>query len=149
MLWAAIACVALLGICGSIFTTALQVRLLRDSRDAPSLAAAMNHAAFNLANAIGAFLGGVVIDAGLGLRAPALTGAGLTAVGLVVTVAAVVTHARTRSRSVIDLSGPGTPTASASTADTPAAEDTPPADGKATGTPAPGTGHPRGDGPAD
>ncbi|MGW9825625.1 MFS transporter, DHA1 family, inner membrane transport protein [Brevibacterium pityocampae] len=158
LVWAAIACVALLGICGSIFTTALQVRLLRDSRDAPSLAAAMNHAAFNLANAIGAFLGGVVIDAGLGLRAPALTGAGLTAIGLVVTAAAVVTHARSRSRSVIDLSGPGspsagTPAAGTSTADAPAGR-TPAAGTSAAGTstgraPAPGAGDPRGSAPAD
>ncbi len=75
---AAIAIVALffIGIAGSMITTALQMRLLRDSTDAPSLAAAMNHAAFNLANALGAWLGGIVITAGLGYRAPAWGGSG-------------------------------------------------------------------------
>ena len=48
--------------------------------DAQSLAAAGNHAALNLANALGAFLGGLVIAAGLGYTAPAFVGAGLAAV---------------------------------------------------------------------
>ena len=45
--------------------------------DAQSLAAAGNHAALNLANALGAFLGGAVIAAGFGYTAPAVVGAGL------------------------------------------------------------------------
>jgi DHA1 family inner membrane transport protein len=73
-----------IGIMGSIFTTSLQVRLLREAKDAPSLTAAMNHAAFNLANAMGAFLGGAVIAAGWGYRAPALVGVGLAVVGLLI-----------------------------------------------------------------
>lgn len=93
----AIACVLLLGIAGSLFTTALQVRLLRESGDAPSVSAAMNHAAFNFANALGAFLGAIVVDAGLGYRSPALLGTGLTVVGLAVMVLAVVTHRRART----------------------------------------------------
>jgi MFS transporter, DHA1 family, inner membrane transport protein len=88
----AVACVLLLGLAGSIYTTALQVRLLRESGDAPSVSAAMNHAAFNLANALGAFLGAVVVDAGLGYRSPALLGTGLTIIGLAVTISAVLTH---------------------------------------------------------
>src|SRR5699024_1540268 len=67
---AAIAIIALflIGVSGSMITTALQMRLFRESQDAPSLSAAMNHAAVNLANAIGAWLGGIVITAGLGRR---------------------------------------------------------------------------------
>jgi DHA1 family inner membrane transport protein len=42
----------------------------------------MNHAALNIANALGAWLGGVVIAAGYGYRAPALVGAGLAAAGM-------------------------------------------------------------------
>ncbi|NUL43951.1 MFS transporter [Cellulosimicrobium funkei] len=90
----AIACVLLLGVAGSLFTTALQVRLLRESGDAPSVSAAMNHAAFNFANALGAFLGAVVVDAGFGYRSPALLGTGLTVVGLAVMIVAVVTRRR-------------------------------------------------------
>src|SRR3954462_6995645 len=47
------------------------------------LGAALNHSALNLANALGAWLGGLVIAAGFGLRAPSVVGAGLAAAGLV------------------------------------------------------------------
>ncbi|MCM3688535.1 MFS transporter [Kocuria rosea] len=86
---AAVLGVLWIGIMGSIFTTSLQVRLLREAKDAPSLTAAMNHAAFNLANALGAFLGGVVISAGWGYRAPAWTGVGLAVVGLLILGSAI------------------------------------------------------------
>lgn len=79
-----------IGIAGSLITTSLQMRLLRDSTDAPSLAAAMNHAAFNLANALGAWLGGIVIAAGMGYQAPAWVGVGLCILGLVVLLIAIV-----------------------------------------------------------
>lgn len=89
---AAVAIIALflIGIAGSMITTALQMRLLRESHDAPSLSAAMNHAAFNLANALGAWLGGIVITAGLGFRAPAWVGVGLCLAGLIVIIIAII-----------------------------------------------------------
>lgn len=98
----AIICIFVMGVAGTIFTSALQVRLLRGSQDAPSLAAAMNHAAFNFANALGAFVGGLLIDAGLGYRSPAFVGAGLTAIGFIVILTAVLTR-RHSVRTVIDL----------------------------------------------
>lgn len=90
----AILCVATIGLGSSMFTTALQARLLRETRDAPSMSASMNHAAFNLANAFGAFLGGVVVSAGLGYRAPALAGMGLTILGLLVLTITQVLYRR-------------------------------------------------------
>ena len=45
---------------------ALQIRLMDVAGDAQTLAAALNHSAFNAANALGAWLGGVAISAGLG-----------------------------------------------------------------------------------
>jgi len=86
---AAVLGVLWIGIMGSIFTTSLQVRLLREAKDAPSLTAAMNHAAFNLANAMGAFLGGLVISAGWGYRSPAWVGVGLALAGLLILGGAV------------------------------------------------------------
>jgi len=74
----------LIGSTGSICLPALQTRLMDVAGDAQSLAAAGNHAALNLANAAGAFLGGAVIAAGLGYTAPAVVGALLTAGGLAV-----------------------------------------------------------------
>ena len=43
--------------------------MLRKARDAQSLASSLNIGAFNLGNALGAWLGGVVISHGLGLSA--------------------------------------------------------------------------------
>jgi DHA1 family inner membrane transport protein len=45
---------------------ALQIRLMDVAGEAQTLAAALNHSAFNAANALGAWLGGVGIAAGLG-----------------------------------------------------------------------------------
>ena len=103
---AAVAIIALflIGIAGSMITTALQMRLLRDSHDAPSLSAAMNHAAFNLANALGAWLGGIVITAGLGYRAPAWVGVGLCLLGLIVLIIAIaMRRGGSTNRSTVEL----------------------------------------------
>ena len=45
---------------------ALQIRLMDVAGDAQTLAAALNHSAFNMANALGAWLGGTAIAAGFG-----------------------------------------------------------------------------------
>jgi len=66
----------------SVLVINLQLRLMDVSGTAVTLGAAMNHAALNIANALGAWLGGVVIAAGYGYRAPALVGAGLAAAGM-------------------------------------------------------------------
>lgn len=71
----------------SVFVVNLQLRLMRVSGDAQTMGAAMNHASLNLANALGAFLGGLVIEAGWGYRSPALVGAGLSVLGLLVVLA--------------------------------------------------------------
>lgn len=60
----------------------LQMRVMEKASEAPNLASAMNIGAFNLGNAIGAAVGGGVIDVGLGLPAVSLAGAGLAALGL-------------------------------------------------------------------
>ncbi len=82
-LLAALTCL-LLSLCGSLWLPATQTRLIDAAGDAPSLAAAGMHAAFNAANALGAFLGGVVLAAGYGYGSPALVGAALSGAGLVV-----------------------------------------------------------------
>jgi len=46
---------------------ALQTRLMDVAEDAQTMAASMNHAAFNLANALGAWLAGITVKQGLGL----------------------------------------------------------------------------------
>lgn len=85
--WSALAMVFVVGASGSMLIPALQTRLLDASPDAPSLASSLNHAALNVANALGAFLGGVVIAWGWGFVAPALVGAVLAVLGFGIAVA--------------------------------------------------------------
>jgi DHA1 family inner membrane transport protein len=63
---------------------------------APSLASSANQAAFNLANAGGAWIGGLALAAGFGTTSPALAGALLAVLGLAVAaIAYAVDHRRT------------------------------------------------------
>lgn len=79
--WSAMVMVFVVGASGSMLIPALQTRLLDASPDAPSLASSLNHDALNVANALGAFLGGLVIALGWGFVAPALVGAVLAVLG--------------------------------------------------------------------
>ncbi len=62
----------------------LQTRLMDVAGDAQTLAAALNHSAFNIANALGAWLGGVAIDAGLGWSSTGWVGGLLALAGLAI-----------------------------------------------------------------
>ena len=59
-----------------------------------ALAAALNHATLNAANALGAWLGGVVLDAGLGYEWCSRVGAVLAAAGAVITLVSAWTSRR-------------------------------------------------------
>ncbi len=69
-------------IASSALVPGLQTRLMDTAGDAQTQAAALNQSALNVANALGAWPGGIVIAAGLGYRARALVGAGLALSGL-------------------------------------------------------------------
>ena len=69
---------------GSVLVVALQLRLMAVAEEAQTMGAAMNHASLNVANALGAWLGGLVVAAGWGYRAPAVAGAVLAALGMLV-----------------------------------------------------------------
>ncbi|UMG93340.1 MFS transporter [Nocardioides sp. TF02-7] len=84
---------------GSVLVVNLQLRLMDVAGGAVTLGAAMNHAALNVANALGAWLGGVVIAAGHGYRSPALVGAGLAVLGLLILLWSAAVHRRTPARS--------------------------------------------------
>ena len=76
-------CVFLTG-CGFAACPAVQTRLMDVAADAQTLAAASNHSAFNIANALGAWLGGLVIANGYGYGATGYVGSALSLLGLVV-----------------------------------------------------------------
>jgi DHA1 family inner membrane transport protein len=74
--WTALADLFLMGGVVAI-VPALQTRLMDTAGDAQTLAAALNHSAFNLANALGAWLGGLAIAAGFGWTSTGWIGAAL------------------------------------------------------------------------
>ena len=82
--WWALAPAFLIAIASSVLVVNLQLRLMSVAGDAQTLGAAMNHSSLNIGNALGAWLGGLVIAAGWGFRAPALVGVALALAGLAV-----------------------------------------------------------------
>lgn len=78
----------LMGGFGFATVPALQMRVMTHAGGAPTLASGANIAAFNVGNALGAWLGGIAIAAGLGYVSPIWAGAGLTALALVLLVTA-------------------------------------------------------------
>ncbi|MFJ1569932.1 MFS transporter [Streptomyces erythrochromogenes] len=73
---------AAFGAIGFATVPPLQARVMQQAAGAPALASAANIAAFNLGNALGAWLGGLAVAHGLGWTSPTWIGAGLAAAGL-------------------------------------------------------------------
>lgn len=80
--WSAAIAVVLLGMAAFITGSPLQLMVMEKASAAPSLASSANQAAFNLANAGGAWIGGLALAAGFGLTSPAVAGAGLAVLGI-------------------------------------------------------------------
>jgi DHA1 family inner membrane transport protein len=80
----------------SLLAIGFQLRLMEAAHGAENLGAAMNHASLNVANALGAWMGGAVIAAGYGYRAPALVGAAAALFGLVMVLVAIAHASRNR-----------------------------------------------------
>ncbi len=91
---AAFGSVFLIGFVSQILASALQVRLMDASPDAPSLASSSNHSALNIANGAGAWLGGLAISAGWGYTATAWVGLALSLAGLAVAGVSVAVERR-------------------------------------------------------
>ncbi|UQX04028.1 MFS transporter [Streptomyces sp. RerS4] len=74
----------LMGTIGLSTAPGLQLRTMKYAQDAPTMASGANIAAFNVGNALGAWIGGLAIGAGYGFISPLWAGAGVTLAGLVV-----------------------------------------------------------------
>lgn len=72
-----------MGAFGFATVPGLQLRIMGHAAGAPTMASAANIAAFNIGNALGAWVGGLTIGAGLGYLSPLWAGAGITLVALV------------------------------------------------------------------
>jgi DHA1 family inner membrane transport protein len=78
-----------------VLVVTLQLRLMDVAGNAQTLGAAMNHSSLNIGNAVGAWLGGLVIAAGWGYRAPSFVGAALAVAGLLVLLVSARASRRT------------------------------------------------------
>jgi DHA1 family inner membrane transport protein len=97
---AAIATVFVWGVAAFATVPPLQMRVVQQAVDGPHLASTLNIAAFNLGNAIGAFIGGLVIDGGLGMPALGIAGAAVTVLGLIATLWSMALERRRASSAV-------------------------------------------------
>ncbi|POX63635.1 MFS transporter [Streptomyces sp. Ru62] len=86
----------LIGALGFATVPPLQKWVLDQASAAPTLASAANIGAFNLGNALAAWLGGVVIAAGLGYTSPNWVGALLSGTALLLSFLAAFLDRRTR-----------------------------------------------------
>ena len=93
--WLALPNMLLVGSCVALVSP-LQIRLMDVAADAQTLAASLNHSAFNVANAFGALLGGMAISYGYGWTSTAWVGAALAAGGLVIFALSLWQTARAR-----------------------------------------------------
>ncbi|KQX82219.1 MULTISPECIES: MFS transporter [unclassified Streptomyces] len=96
--WGGALAVVLLGVAAFVTGSPLNLMVMEKAAAGPSLASSANQAAFNMANAGGAWLGGLALTAGLGVTSPALAGAVLAALGLVVAGVAAAVDARRAPR---------------------------------------------------
>ncbi|WP_422758101.1 MFS transporter [Paenarthrobacter sp. C1] len=87
----------LMGGFGFATVPGLQMRVMNYAKNAPTLASGANIGAFNVGNALGAWLGGVTITAGWGYTSPIWAGSAITFLGLIVMVIAA-TNARRAAR---------------------------------------------------
>ncbi|WP_216210307.1 MFS transporter [Amycolatopsis aidingensis] len=76
----------LVGVAGFMIGPMMQARIMEKAGGAPSMVSAAVQSAFNIANSIGAYLGGLVIAGGLGLVAPNWVGALLAVLGLSIAI---------------------------------------------------------------
>ncbi|MFC7916029.1 MFS transporter, partial [Streptomyces sp. NPDC057386] len=84
----------LIGALGFATVPPLQKWVLDQASAAPTLASAANIGAFNLGNALAAWLGGIVIAAGLGYTSPNWVGSLLSGFALLLSLVAAALHRR-------------------------------------------------------
>jgi len=84
------------GVAGFATVPPLQMRMVEKAKDAPNLASSLNIGAFNLGNAGGATLGGVIIDHGLNFAWVSIAGALVAAAGLAAALLGASLDAKSR-----------------------------------------------------
>lgn len=82
-MWSLLLAVLAIGM-GGCLGTVLQIRLMDIAHESQGLAAALNHSAFNFANALGPRVAGLALEAGWGWASIGWVDAGLTLGGLAI-----------------------------------------------------------------
>jgi predicted MFS family arabinose efflux permease len=90
-----------MGAFGFATVPGLQMRIMNYASAAPTMASGANIAAFNVGNALGAWLGGITIAAGLGFTSPIWMGAAVTVAGLLVMIERYVHAGQVRRNSAV------------------------------------------------
>ncbi|MCY0977708.1 MFS transporter [Chryseobacterium wangxinyae] len=76
-------------ICGALSMSVaapINIMMMKAAPKSEMMAAAFMQAAFNIANAMGAFLGGIPLEYGLPYNYPSLVGVGMTIIGLIISI---------------------------------------------------------------
>lgn len=94
---ATIVAVVLMGAFGFATVPGLQLRVMKYAGESTTLVSGANIGAFNIGNALGAWIGGVTITAGLGYTSPIWAGAAITLAALVLLVIASSQSRRRRT----------------------------------------------------
>lgn len=97
-----IASLVLMGGFGFATVPGLQMRVMKFAATAPTLASGANIGAFNIGNALGAWLGGAAITAGLGYTSPIWAGTGLTLLAVGVMAYAAVNGRKSAATATLD-----------------------------------------------
>lgn len=79
-------CAVLFGAVGSALIPSVQTRLMDVAGDSQTIAAALNHSALNVGNALGAALGGLTISLGFGYTSPEWVAAIMSIAGMLIVV---------------------------------------------------------------
>lgn len=85
---ATVIALVLMGFFGFATVPGLQMRVMKNAGDSSTLVSGANIGAFNIGNALGAFVGGLTISTGLGYTSPIWAGAAISAAAVVVIVVA-------------------------------------------------------------
>lgn len=93
-----VAFLVLMGGFGFATVPGLQMRVMKYAPGAPTLASGANIGAFNVGNALGAWMGGVTITAGFGYTSPIWAGAVITLAGVAVMAFAAAAAKRSETR---------------------------------------------------
>lgn len=106
----AVITLVLVGAAGFAAVPALMTRAIDKAKDAPTLASTVAASGANLGISIGAYLGGLTIDAGLGYTSPSWVGAGMALLALLVIAWSGLLDARSArtARATRPESAPGT-----------------------------------------